>query len=204
MQRQGASHTYLLKKDCRALVEQAVARQLVSDVPLGCFLSGGIDSSIIAAAMKHAAGDQPVLTFSIGFDDPRYDETAYAAAVARHLGTEHRQFMVTPEAAEDLPKLAAVFGEPFGDSSALPTHYLARETRRFVKAALSGDGGDEFSAATTAIGPQPWPRSFASFKAVCGWMPRGSSQIVFEPPQAFCDDARPDARQTLCGLCRVV
>ena len=128
----------------RALVTDAVRRQLVSDVPLGCFLSGGIDSSIIAAAMKASVGaDQPVHTFSIGFDDPRYDETRYAADVARHLGTQHQQFTVKPDAADDLPKLAQVFGEPFADSSALPTHYLSRETRRHVKVALSGDGGDE-------------------------------------------------------------
>jgi asparagine synthase (glutamine-hydrolysing) len=129
--------------DVKAAVQLAVRRQMVSDVPLGCFLSGGIDSSVIAAAMKATAGDQPVLTFSIGFDDPRYDETKYAAEVARHLGTEHRTFTVRPQAAEDLPKLARVFGEPFGDSSALPTHYLSRETRQHVKVALSGDGGDE-------------------------------------------------------------
>jgi asparagine synthase (glutamine-hydrolysing) len=128
----------------RQLVFDAVRRQLVSDVPLGCFLSGGIDSSIIAAAMKAAVGrDQSVMTFSIGFDDPRYDETQYAAEIARHLGTKHQQFTVRPDAAHDLQELAAVFGEPFGDSSALPTHYLARETRNHVKVALSGDGGDE-------------------------------------------------------------
>src|SRR2546423_1388170 len=93
--------------------------------------------------MKAAVGGERVLTFSIGFDDPRYDETEYAARVAHHLGTEHRAFHVRPDAAADLPKLAAVFGEPFADSSALPTHYLSRETRQFVKVALSGDGGDE-------------------------------------------------------------
>ena len=136
----GASAT---AADVKAAVLSAVRRQMVSDVPLGCFLSGGIDSSVIAAAMKAAAGDQAILTFSIGFDDPRYDETKYAAQVARHLATEHRAFTVRADAAEDLPKLAHVFGEPFGDSSALPTHYLARETRRHVKVALSGDGGDE-------------------------------------------------------------
>ncbi len=125
-------------------VREAVRRQLVSDVPLGCFLSGGIDSSIIATAMKATVPrDQPVLTFSMGFDDRRYDERQYAEAVARHLGTTHHSAVVHPHAAEDLPKLAAVFGEPFGDSSALPTHYLAREARQFVKVALSGDGGDE-------------------------------------------------------------
>jgi asparagine synthase (glutamine-hydrolysing) len=131
----------------RSLVTQSVRSQLVADVPLGCFLSGGIDSSIIAAAMKAAVRrDQNVLTFSIGFDDKRYDETSYAAEVAHHLGTEHRNFTVQPDAASDLPKLAAIFGEPFGDSSALPTHYLARETRNHVTVALSGDGGDELFA----------------------------------------------------------
>jgi asparagine synthase (glutamine-hydrolysing) len=124
----------------RSLIERAVESQLVADVPLGVFLSGGIDSSVIAlCARKHG----PVRTFSISFDDPRYDESAYAAEVARHLCTEHRTFHVRPDAADDLPKLAAAFGEPFGDSSALPTHYLSRETRKHVTVALSGDGGDE-------------------------------------------------------------
>jgi asparagine synthase (glutamine-hydrolysing) len=128
----------------RERVTIAVKRQLVADVPLGCFLSGGVDSSIIAAAMKAACpGNQRVLTFSIGFDDPRYDETEFAAEVAKHLGTTHRSFKVDFNAADDLPKLARVFGEPFADSSALPTHYLSRETRSHVKVALSGDGGDE-------------------------------------------------------------
>ena len=129
----------------------AVRRQLVSDVPLGCFLSGGIDSSVIALAMKKAVGDQAVLTFSIGFDDPRYDETKFAAEVARYLGTQHRQFVVQPDAAADLPALARVFGEPFADSSALPTHYLSRETRQDVKVALSGDGGMNYSGDTIGI-----------------------------------------------------
>ncbi|HEX5243446.1 MAG TPA: asparagine synthase-related protein, partial [Tepidisphaeraceae bacterium] len=128
----------------RDLMFQAVERQLVSDVPLGCFLSGGIDSSVVAAVMKQIVGKkQDVLTFSIGFDDPRYDESQYARQVAERLGTRHHEFHVKPDAAEDLPKLAAVFGEPFADSSALPTHYLSRETRKHVKVALSGDGGDE-------------------------------------------------------------
>lgn len=127
----------------RSLLQQAVSRQLVSDVPLGCFLSGGVDSSVIAALIQRDSGGRGVHTFSIGFDDPRYDETEFAAAVAKHLRTEHHEFTVRPNAVADLPGLAEVFGEPFGDSSALPTHYLARETRYFVKVALSGDGGDE-------------------------------------------------------------
>lgn len=126
--------------DCRQIVHKAVARQLVSDVPLGVFLSGGTDSSVIAAA---ARSHGPVRTFCIAFDDPRYDESEYARQVAAHLRTDHYEFRVTPRAAEDLPKIAAAFGEPFADSSALPMHYLARQTRQHVKVALSGDGGDE-------------------------------------------------------------
>jgi asparagine synthase (glutamine-hydrolysing) len=122
----------------------AVQRQLISDVPLGCFLSGGIDSSVIALNMRDILGHgRSVHTFSIGFDDPRYDETPYATAVAKHLGTTHESFIIHPRVADDLPKLAAVFGEPFADSSALAVHYLSRQTRQSVKVALSGDGGDE-------------------------------------------------------------
>jgi asparagine synthase (glutamine-hydrolysing) len=124
----------------RTLVCAAVERQLVSDVPLGVFLSGGVDSSVIAAAARRAG---PVRSFSIRFDDPRYDESRYARAIAEHLGTQHHEFLMTPDAVSDLPKLASVFGTPFADSSALPTHYLAQATREHVKVALSGDGGDE-------------------------------------------------------------
>jgi asparagine synthase (glutamine-hydrolysing) len=124
----------------RDLLLKSVERQLVSDVPLGIFLSGGIDSSCIAAAARRSG---PVKTFAIRFEDPRYDESKYAREVAAHLGTEHHEFLLTPDAATDLPKLALAFGEPFGDSSALPTHYLARAVRGHVKVALSGDGGDE-------------------------------------------------------------
>ncbi|HLL90803.1 MAG TPA: asparagine synthase-related protein, partial [Tepidisphaeraceae bacterium] len=135
------------RPDCEARdrtrkhLREAVTRQLVADVPLGCFLSGGIDSSIIASLMR--ARGKTACTFSVRFEDPRHDESAHAAAVARHLGTEHECFTVRADAAADLPRLATVFGEPFADSSALPTHYLAREVRKRVKVALSGDGGDE-------------------------------------------------------------
>jgi asparagine synthase (glutamine-hydrolysing) len=134
----------ITSSEIRRRTMKAVQRQLVSDVPLGCFLSGGADSSIIAAVMKSAAGPgQRVLSFAIGFDDPRYDESAHASAVADFLGTEHEQFTYRASAADDLPKLARVFGEPFGDSSALPVHFLSEQTARSVKVALSGDGGDE-------------------------------------------------------------
>ncbi|HWE97061.1 MAG TPA: asparagine synthase-related protein [Tepidisphaeraceae bacterium] len=166
----------------RRLVQQAVSRQLVADVPLGCFLSGGMDSSVIAAMMKTTVPrDQPVITFSIGFNDPLYDETEYAAAVAKHLGTVHHAFVVTPDAIHDLPALAAVFGEPFGDSSALPTHYLARETRNHVKVALSGDGGDEL---------------FGGYNRYQGMRMAGILDLV---PSAFRKAAASDVWQRLPG-----
>lgn len=148
----------------RRIIIDAVRRQRVADVPLGCFLSGGIDSSIIAAAMRQAVGEgQQILTFSIGFDDPRYDETIHAAAVARHLGTKHQRFVVQPRAAEDLPALARAFGEPFADSSALPTHYLSRETRKHVTVALSGDGGDELFGGYDRYRAMLWGETVAGF-----------------------------------------
>ncbi|MEM6312819.1 MAG: asparagine synthase (glutamine-hydrolyzing) [Planctomycetota bacterium] len=127
----------------RKMLETAVEKRLLADVPLGVLLSGGIDSSIVSAcARKHG----PISTFCIGFDDPRYDERPHARRVAQHLGTDHHEAAVTPDIAEDLPKLARVFGEPFADSSALPTHYLSRFVRQHVKVALGGDGGDELFA----------------------------------------------------------
>jgi asparagine synthase (glutamine-hydrolysing) len=115
---------------------------MVADVPLGAFLSGGIDSTIIVGLMQQAAS-HPVKTFAIGFPDPAYDETRYAALAARHLGTEHQTFMVEPRAWETLDSLAWQFDEPFADSSALPTWHVARETRQAVTVALTGDAGDE-------------------------------------------------------------
>ena len=128
--------------DVRRLMLAAVDRQLLSDVPIGVLLSGGIDSSVIAAAAV-AAKRGPVRTFCVGFADARYDERPYARRVAAHLGTEHADAEVTPDVAEDLPVLARHFGEPFADSSALPTLHLARFVNRHVKVALGGDGGDE-------------------------------------------------------------
>ena len=128
----------------RRLFTAAVERQLVADVPVGCFLSGGVDSSVTAAGMRAAVPpSRPVLTFSAGFGDARYDERPFAAVVAAHLGTTHVSFEITPDVAADLPALAAVCGEPFADSSILPTYWLARRAREHVTVALSGDGGDE-------------------------------------------------------------
>ena len=128
--------------ELRATLDSAVREQMVADVPLGAFLSGGVDSSIVVALMQRAS-DRPVKTFSIGFGDPKFDETAYAELVARELGTEHQTFRVEPDAWSALPALADQFDEPFADSSALPTWFVARETRRHVTVALTGDAGDE-------------------------------------------------------------
>jgi asparagine synthase (glutamine-hydrolysing) len=129
----------------RSSLTESVRSQLVSDVPLGAFLSGGVDSSIIVALMQQQAS-QPVKTFTVGFAEPDYDETAYARRVATHLGTEHQELRVEPDKTSILPELVRFFDEPFGDSSAVPTHYLAQQTRRHVTVALSGDGGDELFA----------------------------------------------------------
>jgi len=123
-------------------LRDAVRSHLVSDVPVGAFLSGGLDSSTTVALMAEAS-DRPVRTFSIGFDETDFDELEYARQVARRYGTEHCEFVVKPDAMEAMPRLAWQFDEPFADSSALPTYYVSKITREHVTVALSGDGGDE-------------------------------------------------------------
>jgi asparagine synthase (glutamine-hydrolysing) len=123
-------------------LREAVRMRLVSDVPLGAFLSGGIDSSAVVALMAQESG-APVKTFTIGFEDDAFDERDYARLVANRYGTEHHEFIVRPDAAEVLPLLVRHYNEPFADSSALPTYYLSKVTRQHVTVALSGDGGDE-------------------------------------------------------------
>ena len=130
------------KEEIAAELEEAIRLRLISDVPLGAFLSGGIDSSVVVALMaKHTAG--AVKTYSIGFNHDEFDERPYARAVAERYGTEHHEFVVEPDAMSVLPSLVWQFGQPFGDSSALPTYYVSALTRQHVTVALSGDGGDE-------------------------------------------------------------
>ncbi|MGY8706682.1 asparagine synthase (glutamine-hydrolyzing) [Bradyrhizobium sp. 18BD] len=132
-----------LVSQLHGLLEAAVADRMVADVPVGLFLSGGIDSSTVVALMQ-AQSDRPVQTYTIGFGERAFDETANAAAVARHLGTSHTELRLTPaEARAVIPELPTIWDEPFADESQIPTLLLSRLARREVTVALSGDGGDE-------------------------------------------------------------
>lgn len=126
----------------RSILSDAVRIRLRSDVPLGAFLSGGIDSSLVVAIAQKQL-DTPIQTFSIGFSEADYDETHFAKMVADHVGTKHERFEVTPNAMDILDRLVKHYDEPFGDSSAVPTWYLSEMTSKHVTVALSGDGGDE-------------------------------------------------------------
>ncbi len=131
-----------LEEAIRERLADCVGIRLLSEVPLGAFLSGGLDSSAVVAAMA-GPGKEKVRTFSIGFKEKGFDELAHARRVARHLETEHTEAVVAPDALAVLPRLAWHYDEPFADASAIPTFYVSREARRHVTVALTGDGGDE-------------------------------------------------------------
>lgn len=130
----------------RELFTEAVRKRMVSDVPLGAFLSGGVDSTLVVGVMSKLS-DRPIKTFCMGFEgNPDYDETAYARIAAKKFETDHTEFKVKPEAFELVEKLAWHYDEPFGDSSAIPTYMVSKLTREHVTVALTGDGGDELFA----------------------------------------------------------
>ncbi|MCI0371714.1 MAG: asparagine synthase (glutamine-hydrolyzing) [candidate division NC10 bacterium] len=181
--RYGAKHPGTeadLARELLRRLEEAVRIRMISDVPLGAFLSGGIDSSAVVAMMsRHAA--EPVRTFSIGFEAAEYDERRYARLIAERFGTRHEEFVVRPDAAGILPTLVWHYDQPYADSSAIPTYYVAQVTRQHVTVALNGDGGDEGFAgyeryvAQRLAGRLDWLPAAARrrLRAALGLVPRG-------------------------------
>ena len=168
----GRSEKYYQEK-LLDLMSQAVERRLVSDVPLGAFLSGGIDSSTVVGLMSRLR-KQPVKTFSIGFDEDKYNELSDARKIAKFFKTDHTEFVVKPDALALLPKLVRAFDEPFADSSAIPTYYVSKLAREHVTVALSGDGADELFGG--------YPRYIDDRKdAFCSRIPLTLRKNIFAP-----------------------
>ena len=172
------------------LLRKSVERRLIADVPLGAFLSGGIDSSLVVALMTQVSSQQ-VKTFTIGFTEPAMDEAPYAKAIAEHLGTEHHELYVSPKGLEEtLVKTASMYDEPFADSSSIPTSILSQMTRQHVTVALSGDGGDELFAGYTRyrraevyrkfmVLPKPARRVLAAMLRIAPhFRPRGWAHVL--------------------------
>jgi asparagine synthase (glutamine-hydrolysing) len=174
---EGAANRYTgsleqAEADLDILLRDAVRMRMVSDVPLGAFLSGGIDSSLVVALMQ-AQSATPVRTFTVGFDEADFNEAVYAKRIARHLGTDHTEILLAPaDALNVIPRLADIYDEPFSDSSQIPTYLVCREARRHVTVCLSGDGGDEgFCGYNRYV----WWRQIWK---VLRWLPHGVRQAI--------------------------
>jgi asparagine synthase (glutamine-hydrolysing) len=189
-----------LQRELVERLEEAVRLRLVSDVPLGAFLSGGIDSSSVVAMMARL-GSAPVKTFSIGFAAKEYDETRFARLVAERYGTEHEELIVEPDAVAVLPRLVWHYGEPFADPSAVPTYYVSEMARRKVTVALTGDGGDE-----AFLGYRRYRamRYLAQLDRLPGWGRKGLAGLLARAPREvqrrlrlarICEVLRADARR---------
>lgn len=180
------------KKRIMEKLEESVRLRMISDVPLGAFLSGGIDSSAVVALMSKLSA-KPVKTFSIGFKEEKFNELPYARMIAKKFKTDHTEFIVRPNAIEVLPMLVRQYEEPYADSSALPTYYVSKLTRDHVTVALNGDGGDENFAGYPWYSIQKfvnWYEKFAclhSFFAtpVCNLMEKNFKRDLFEKMSRF-------------------
>jgi asparagine synthase (glutamine-hydrolysing) len=159
------------KAELVRILTESVRLRLISDVPLGAFLSGGVDSATVVAIMSRLS-PRPVQTFSIGFPDAEYNELGFASDIARRYHTEHHEFMVEPERLDILGDLVRHYGEPYGDSSAVPTWHLSRITRQKVTVALNGDGGDEL------FGGYPWYEVLHGFNRAANPLTRGGAALL--------------------------
>jgi len=159
------------------LLRESTRLRMISEVPLGAFLSGGVDSSTVVALMAQESS-QPVKTFSIGFEEQDFSELKYAKRVAEHVGAEYNEFIVRPNAMDVLPTLVEHYGEPYADSSAIPTYYVSKETRKHVTVALNGDGGDESFAGYERYAAMRFAEKYYR-------LPRNLRRVLVEMPAAL-------------------